>query len=277
MRSMSPTFLALISIALWSALAALSVELKAVPPFLLVGLALLIGGLVGVPKWREWKCSVAQLALGVYGLFAYHLLLFIALRNAPTLEANLINYLWPLLIVLLSPLFVRGMRLTALHLSAALLGFLGAVLLITGGKFSFEKQYLVGYVCAVSAAFVWATYSLASRRFKASSAVVSLYCLASGVLSLVAHAVLEPSYSFSMNQWPWLIALGLGPMGLAFFTWDAAMKRSDARMIGSLSYFTPLLSTLLLVLFGFGRFTLTSALAMVMIVAGAILGSVASR
>jgi drug/metabolite transporter (DMT)-like permease len=97
------------------------------------------------------------------------------------------------------------------------------------------------------------------------------------VLSLVAHAVLEPSYSFSMNQWPWLIALGLGPMGLAFFTWDAAMKRGDARVIGSLSYLTPLLSTLLLVFFGFGRFTLTSALAMVMIVVGAILGSVASR
>lgn len=274
---MSPTVLALISIALWSALAALSVELKAVPPFLLVGIALLIGGLVGVPKWREWKCSAARLALGICGLFAYHLLLFIALRNAPTLEANLINYLWPLLIVLLSPLFARGMRLTALHLLAALLGFLGAVLLITGGVFSFEKQYAFGYICALAAAFTWATYSLASRRFKASSAVVSLYCLASGVLSLGAHALLEPSYSLSLNQWPWLIALGLGPMGLAFFTWDAAMKRGDARVIGSLSYLTPLLSTLLLVAFGFGRFTLTSVLAMALIIAGAVLGSMASR
>ncbi len=274
---MSPIPLALISIAFWSALAALSVALKAVPPFLLVGIALLIGGLVGVPKWREWKCSAAQLVLGISGLFGYHMLLFIALRNAPTLEANLINYLWPLLIVLLSPLFARGMRLTPLHLTAALLGFLGAVLLITGGVFSFDKQYTLGYVCAVAAAFAWATYSLASRRFAASSAVVSLYCLASGALSLGAHALLEPAYSLSASQWPWLIALGLGPMGLAFFTWDAAMKRGDARVIGSLSYLTPLLSTLLLVLLGYGRFTLVSVLAMVMIVAGAVLGSVASR
>lgn len=274
---MPPIQLALISIALWATLATLSVELKSLPPLLLVGLALLIGGLVGVPRWREWRCSSVQLLVGVYGLFGYHLLLFLAFRNAPALEANLINYLWPLLIVLLTPWFTRGMHLKPLHLLAGALGFAGAALLITGGKFAFDTQYLTGYGYALAAALVWSTYSLASRKFDGASSVVSLYCLVSGALSIATYFILEPSHAPAGAQWLWLILLGLGPMGLAFFTWDAALKKGDTRVIGSLSYLTPLLSTLLLVVFGLGQFTLISGLAMVLIIAGAMLGTLASR
>jgi drug/metabolite transporter (DMT)-like permease len=274
---MSPILLALISIALWATLATISVQLKAVPALLLVGLALLVGGLVGLPRWREWRCTLPQLLIGIYGLFAYHLLLFLAFRYAPALEANLINYLWPLLIVLLSPLFVRELALRPQHLLAGALGFTGAALLITGGKLSFDSQYILGYGCALTAAFVWSSFSLASRRFAGPSAVVSLYCLASGALSLLAHFLLERSYIPSGSQWLWLIALGLGPMGLAFFTWDAALKRGDSRVIGSLSYLTPLLSTVLLVAFGLGAFNMLSAVAMMLIIMGAILGAMASR
>ncbi len=276
-RRMSPTLLALISIALWATLATISVQLKSVPALLLVGLALSMGGLVGLPRWREWRCTLPQLLIGIYGLFAYHLLLFLAFRYAPPLEANLINYLWPLLIVLLSPLFVRGLKLTTLHILAGLLGFMGAVLLISGGKLSFDSQYSLGYACAMAAAFVWASFSLASRRYQGSSAVVGLYCLASGTLSLIAHFLIEANYSPSSSQWAWLAVLGLGPMGLAFFTWDAALKRGDARAIGSLSYLTPLLSTLMLVAFGFGAFKATSLIAMLLILAGAGLGAMASQ
>jgi drug/metabolite transporter (DMT)-like permease len=281
MRAMSPTSLALVSIFLWATLATLGVQLKAVPPLLLVGLALLIGGTAGaaikLKCWREMRCSMPQLLLGIYGLFGYHLLLFLAFRFAPPLQANLINYLWPLLIVLLSPLFVRGMQLKPLHLLAGALGFAGAALLITGGKLSFDGQYIVGYGCALAAAFVWATYSLASGRYAGTSAVVTLYCLASGALSIAAHFLWEPRYLPTSAQWLWLLALGLGPMGLAFFSWDAALKRGDARVIGSLSYLTPLLSTLLLVVFGLGQFTVASGAAMLLIIMGAILGTIASR
>jgi drug/metabolite transporter (DMT)-like permease len=278
---MSPNSLALLSILLWASLATVSVQLKALPALLLVGLALLIGGIAGalfkLKHWRQMRCAPMQLLLGIYGLFAYHLLLFLAFRFAPPLEANLINYLWPLLIVLLAPLFKRGMRLTGLHLLAAALGFVGAALLISGGKLAFDMQYALGYACALAAALVWSTYSLASGRYAGtSSSIVTLYCLASGALSLAAHALLEPRYLPTTGQWAWLLVLGLGPMGLAFFTWDAALKRGDARVIGSLSYLTPLLSTVLLVTFGIGQFTWVSAGAMALIMAGAVLGTLAS-
>ena len=60
------------------------------------------------------------LALGVYGLFGFHFLLFVALRHAPPVEANLVNYLWPLVILVMAALVRDGVRLRAVHLLLAM-------------------------------------------------------------------------------------------------------------------------------------------------------------
>jgi drug/metabolite transporter (DMT)-like permease len=259
---------------LWSTLAAVSLRVKAVPPFLLVGTALVIGSLCSVHRIREWRASPRVVALGVYGLFAYHFALFVALRRAPAIEANLINYLWPLLIVVLTPLFVRGARLTARHVTAAALGFAGAALLVTGGTFSFEMRYAAGYALALVAALIWSTFSLATSRLgHVPTALVGLFCAVSGALSLACHALFEAPHEFAAGELPWIVLLGLGPMGLAFFAWDAAMKRGDTRVIGSLSYLTPLLSTLVLAATGGGALSAVSLAAMALIVGGAALGA----
>ncbi|MBE2261099.1 MAG: EamA family transporter, partial [Burkholderiaceae bacterium] len=84
---MAANLLALGAITLWATLAALGVSLSHVPPFLLTGLALLIGSLVALPlsrfDIRQWRVPPTTLLLGVYGLFGFHFLLFIALRHAP--------------------------------------------------------------------------------------------------------------------------------------------------------------------------------------------------
>ena len=79
---MQANLYALGAIALWASLAALGVSLTHIPPFLLTGVALIIGS---VPAWpfvlrdpAQWRVPLRTLALGVYGLFAYHFLLFIA-------------------------------------------------------------------------------------------------------------------------------------------------------------------------------------------------------
>src|SRR5882724_5028503 len=133
----SATFDALGAIGLWSTLAAVAIRLRNVPPFLLVGVALLLGALTGAPGIRLHSFKPRLVLLGVYGLFAYHFCLFLALRLAPPVEANLVNYLWPLLIVLLSPVIVPGRALTPRQIGGALLGFAGAAVLITGGRIAF--------------------------------------------------------------------------------------------------------------------------------------------
>ena len=157
---MHANFHALGAIALWATLASLGVSLQHVPPFLLTGLALLIGSVPSWPLARHWRVPLPTLALGLYGLFGYHLLLFIALRHAPAVEANLVNYLWPLLIVVLSPVLLPGMRLRPLHAIAALAGFAGAAIAILGAGPRAGGGWSWGFLPALAAALVWSTYSL---------------------------------------------------------------------------------------------------------------------
>jgi len=263
---------ALATIALWSTLAVLGVALKHVPPFLLTGLALTIGSLPGWWRVREWKIPLPTLALGIYGLFGYHLLLFIALRDAPPVEANLVNYLWPLLIVVLSPAILPGTRLTWHHGVAAAMGFAGAAMAILGSqKLSGELSW--GFLPALGAAFIWSTYSLATRRVPPfPTSAVGLFCLVSGLLSLGCHALFEPSVTLSNRDWGLILLIGLGPLGVAFFLWDKALKLGDARQIGILAYITPLASTLLLMLASGRSFDVSIVLATVLIIGAAILG-----
>jgi drug/metabolite transporter (DMT)-like permease len=247
--------LALAAIVLWGTLASLGVSLAHVPPFLLTGLSLLIGSLIALPlsrfKLAAWRVPPRTLALGVYGLFVYHFLLFLALRHAPPVEANLVNYLWPLGMVVMAPLFLPGLHLHWQHVGAAVVGFAGAAIAIVGrggGGAGLQLGFEPGYLLALGAAFVWASYSLLTRRVPAfPTAAVGSFAAVSGVLSLVCHWALEPATPLGMQDGLLILAMGLGPLGGAFFLWDAAIKAGDPRRIGLMAFLTPLLSTALLV------------------------------
>ncbi len=265
---------ALGAIVLWGGLAALALRLAVVPPFLLTGIALVIGSLVGARSLLRSPPPLGALALGVYGLFGFHFFLFLALRHAPPVEANLVNYLWPLLIVLLAPLLVPGVAASARHGFAALLGFAGATLLITGGAAPSEEGTPIGYAFAAISALIWSTYSLLTRRWRDFPAgSVPWYCLVSGLLALACHLAFEERHVPSGGEWALLVVMGAGPMGAAFFLWDRAMRVGDPRVLGNLAYLTPLLSTLALVLFGGAVVSPVAVPAMGLIVAGAWLGS----
>jgi drug/metabolite transporter (DMT)-like permease len=271
---MHANFYALSAIALWATLATLGVSLGAVPPFLLTGMALLVGSLPAWPRWRQWRVRPATLVLGVYGLFGFHFLLFIALRHAPPVQANLVNYLWPLFIVVLAPLLLRSMHLRLRHVLAALVGFAGAGLAIVGGR-ELSGGFAWGYLPALGSAFIWASYSLATRRLSDagqgfSTAAIGLFGLVSGALSLACHAALEPATTLSLRDIALIALMGLGPLGAAFYLWDRALKRGDPRTIGVLSYLTPLASTALLIVATGREFTLSIAIAAAMIVGAAL-------
>ena len=276
---MNANLLALGAIALWASLAALGVALSHVPPFLLTGLSLLVGSLIALPlsrfDLRQWRVPASMLALGVYGLFGFHFLLFIALRHAPPVPANLVNYLWPLGIVVMAPLFLPGVSLTSRHIFAALLGFAGAALAILGGTGDTgDVRWAWGYVPALASAFIWASYSLMTKRVRVfPTAAIGSFALLSGALSLLCHVLLEPAASLSSRDMLLIAVLGLGPLGGAFFLWDAALKRGDARQIGVLSFLTPLLSTLTLLLVRGEMPSPAIGLAALMIVGAAVMAT----
>lgn len=274
------TLIGFSAVLLWSLLAFLTVATQPVPPFLLSALCFAIGGAAGlVWLWaagglrRLGGVPVGVYAFGTAGLFGYHFLYFSALRLAPPAEAGLIAYLWPLLIVLGSGL-LPGERLRPGHVLGALTAFAGAALIVAGGAGRSEGAG-AGYLLAVLAALTWAGYSLGSRRLNhVPTAAVVVFCLASSVLSALAHLAFEaPQWPRDAWGWAAVAALGLGPVGLAFFAWDVGVKQGDIQLLGTVSYSAPLLSTLVLVAAGMAAATLPLALAAVLIAGGALLAA----
>jgi drug/metabolite transporter (DMT)-like permease len=277
---MKADLLAMAAIALWGSLAPLGVKLAHIPPFLLTGLGLLVGSLIALPlaqfRLSRWRVPLPTLMVGIYGLFGFHFLLFMALRNAPAVQANLINYLWPLGMVAMAPFFLKDVSLQARHIGAALIGFAGAAIAILGrgGSADTGGGFHSGYVIALASAFVWASYSLLTRRLPAfATSAVGGFAAASGLLSLLCHALLEPAISLTTQDMLLIGILGLGPLGGAFFLWDAAIKLGDTRRIGLLAFATPILSTVLLLITTGQPLQWNVAIAATLVVGAAFWGS----
>lgn len=279
------TILGFGAVLMWALLALLTVKTVPIPPFQLTAMSFTIGGSLGLIwvlvtgeakslKSISWKIY----AFGTVGLFGYHFLYFSALRIAPAAEAGLIAYLWPLLIVLLSGLLPQE-KLKLGHIIGGLIGFAGAAIIVTQGKTNFDTSAILGYGLALLCALTWSSYSVLSRRLGSTpTSSVVIFCLATAILSAIAHLSLETTiWPDQFTTWLAVIGLGVGPVGLAFFVWDVGVKHGDIQLLGVASYAAPLLSTFVLVAAGIADLTWTLLIASILITLGAVLAARASR
>lgn len=282
-----PLLQGLAAIALWSTLASLTALAGPIPPFQLAAITFGIGAVTGVvgqalagrPLSQIVGAPPGALVLGVAGLLGYHALYFIALQTAPSIEANVINYLWPLLIVVFSaflPAQAGGRRLTIWHVAGALTAFAGALVAVAGPA-AYDGAHGLGrgHLAALGAAVVWAAYSVSSRLYPE---VPSASVIAASALTALGAAAIH--LGFETTRWPdsgtaWLVlaAMGLGPVGLAFTLWDGAVKHGDIRLVGVISYATPLLSNALLAALGLGQAGPLLWLAVLLVTLGAVIAA----
>ncbi|WP_457939128.1 aromatic amino acid exporter YddG [Mesorhizobium sp. 10J20-29] len=276
------TLIGFTAVAMWALLALLTDASGQVPPFLLSAMTFAVGTAVGLvarifmpgPAVAP-KIPGAVWLIGIAGLFGYHFFYFTALRNAPAVEASLIAYLWPLLIVLGSAL-MPGEKLRWHHIAGALMGLAGCFLIVTkGGGLAFEARYAFGYAMAGVCALLWSGYSLLSRRFpEVPTTIVTWFCAATAALSFACHLALEETVlPVDAGQWLAVLGLGLMPVGAAFYAWDIGVKRGNIQVLGAASYAAPLLSTLVLIAFGFAEPSLRLLAACLLITAGAVLAA----
>lgn len=280
------TFIGALAVLLWATLALLTTATEPLPPFQLVALTFAVAFLLVLGKWTFARAAGGPPVLshlrqpatlwliGIGGLFGYHAFYFTALANAPAVDASLIAYLWPLFTVLFSAL-LPGERLHWWHVAGSVAGLAGAALLVTrNGGLVVDPRYLVGYLAAFACALTWPAYSLLSRRFGGvSSDAVGGLCGATAVLGLVCHLLFEEARWPDTAGWLAVLALGVGPVGAAFFVWDYGVKHGDIRALGAFAYAGPLLSTLLLILFGRAAPGWVIAAACLLIVGGAVLAA----
>ena len=275
------TLIGLTAVLMWATLGVFGAGSGAVPPFLLNALCFGLSGLLAF-LWLAFSGKLSALrqplkvwAFGTVGLFGFHFFYFTAIRNAPPVDANLINYTWPLLIVVFSAL-LPGEKLKLHHVLGTVLGLGGAALLVSKGEgLSLDPAFALGYGAAVASSLFWSTYSVLSRRLgEVPTEAVAGFCLMTALLSAICHLVLEDTvWPSGTVEWASVVALGLLPVGLAFFTWDIGVKRGDIQVLGAAAYSAPLLSTLLLIAFGFGTFTWIVGAACILITIGAVIAA----
>ncbi|HEV7270931.1 DMT family transporter [Pseudoxanthomonas sp.] len=280
------TLTGLAAILLWASLAVLTTATGDLPPFQVLaigfGVAAILGLLRAVMRGRsglrELRQPVAALALSTLALFGYHALYFIALKRAPAVEANLLNYLWPLLIVVFAGL-LGGVSVRRGQWIGTWLGMLAAALLVTRGNWlQVDPAHLPGYLAALGAAVIWAAYSVLNRRFAdVPTAAITVGCAGVALLGALCHLLYEHTVAPTTLQWAVLVVMGMGPVGAAFWLWDHGTKHGDIALLGSLSYLAPLLSTLLLVASGRAQAHPIQAVAIALLLAGAWLSVRASR
>jgi drug/metabolite transporter (DMT)-like permease len=271
------------AILMWALLALFTAASGKMPPFQLTAVCFAIGSLPGIAvfiarpsRLKLLRQPAGAWATGIIGLFGYHFLYFTALRNAPPAEAGIIAYLWPLLIVLGSAM-LPGERLRPVHVIGALIGFAGAVMIISGrdggGQQFADAQRYLGYAAAFACAFTWSGYSLLSRRYgNVPTDAVTGFCLATAILSAISHLALETTvWPQAGSEWLAVIGLGIFPVGLAFYAWDYGVKKGNIQILGVASYAAPVLSTLALVLGGFAELNWQILFACLLVSGGALL------
>ena len=270
------------AIGLWAFLALLSRAASEVPPLQLTATSFAISGVLGI-AWLAGRGQLAELRQpplvwlhGTGGLFGFHALYFASLAHAPAATANLINYSWPLLLVLLSAAVLR-LRLTWRHALGTALALLGCAALL-GGKAAFPAGAMAGYGLAAASAVVWATYSVLARRFAyVPAGAVAGFCGATAVLASALHGLTGVWITPGLPAWLAMIAMGVGPVGIAFALWDVGMKHGDPRLLGTLAFATPVLSTLLLTAAGLAPFTAVTVLASVLVAVGGYVASTSAQ
>lgn len=281
------------AILIWSSLAVLTVLAGPLPPLQLVAMAFTIVFVLTLVRWlsrgenpiRHMRLPLPVWALGITGLFGYHFFYFLGVQNAPPAEANLINYLWPMLIVLFATLLPADSgvgRLRWYHIAGAGAGLLGTVVLISAGGvgggaagLTFRFEYAGGYLAALAAAFIWASYSVTSRRIAhISTDSIGAFCGATAALAWIAHGLLETTiWPGDPVSWLAVFFLGLGPVGTAFFAWDYGVKHGNLRVLGASAYAAPLLSTVGLVVTEYALPSWPLAIACALIIGGGLLAA----
>jgi drug/metabolite transporter (DMT)-like permease len=279
------------AILLWSALASLTAAARGIPPLELLAITFGIAFLCGL-TWllitggrssiRKLQQPWSYLGFATAALFGYHFLYFSAFSLAPPTQASLIAYLWPLLIVLLSAWSSRDDRVRPVHIVGVLLGFAGTALLVlsgNAGNASPHPNRLLGLLAAFSCALIWSSYSVLNRRFRQvpSEAMIGI-CGLVALLGWGAHFLVDSqTVSPRTSQWFAIMALGVGPVGLAFLAWDYGTKHGHVSVLGVISYAAPVLSTLLLVLLGYTPVSLSLLAACALVAGGAWIATASSR
>ena len=281
-NSLHATLIGVSALVMWSSLAVLVANVNDIPPFQILAIGMFLGGLAGAATWPfrpgAWRKALLLpphiWAIGIYGIFVYHMCFFLAFRWAPPLQANIINYLWPLFTIVFCS-YLPGGKLHSYHVIGLAIGIAGVFVALLAAPNGLSPEYFLGYLCALGCALTWSSYTTLCRYFKEiSTDSVSGFCFATAALAFICHL------AFEQTIWPQthmgfaaLFLIGLLPTGIAFYAWDIGVKKGNLLFLSLFSYVTRIASSIYLWFFGVSQITMGAALGIALVTAGAALAS----
>lgn len=220
---------------------------------------------------KDW---VFILFLGLLGTYIYYLFLYLGYAQAKGLEVLVIQYTWPIIIVVLS-LFILNEKLTYRKLAALLLGFIGVVTVLTKGDFNqinISNPSVI--ILAGAGAFCFALFSVLSKNVKKSPiVVVSLYFLAALIASLASMLYFSGFAAPSPKEIFPILLNGLLVNGYSYIFWIKALHATEASYLAPFTYFAPVLSAVYLVVIFDEPFLMVYGVGLVFIMAGGLINS----
>lgn len=267
---------------MWSCYALMVTVLKSVPTFeilsvvFLGGFAVIACRLTKRGEWYKIKQPWLVWVVGIGGIVGNDFTNIAALKAAPPIQVELINYLWPMLVVVLTSL-LPGERFTTKHFISGIVGLMGVYVLVTHnqGLAGFNWSYLQGYILALSGSLIWATYCIISRYHqKTPMEMLGMYFGVGAVLSLICHFSYEATVIPRLGQWGILLAMVVTTSGLAYYCWDYSCKKGNVKLLSILTYGNPVLSAILLIIFTSAQYSHYLAIAASLVVLASVISSV---
>ena len=277
------TLVGLGAICLWSTGGPLLTLIPDFPPFQLIAMTMVTFFLVMVPVWiargqsvaAQFKMPLKVWLIGITGPFGYTVCFFISYQLITPVHASLLLLSWPV-ILLLANAMLRDRRIRWWHGLGAAAGFGGAIVLVLSRQTGegVDQAPLLGYLIAAGGALCFSLYSFCRSGWpEVKTDAGAMFCLGGAVLSVPIHLIFESTVMPSAIAWAVIVAFGLGNVAAALYAWDYGMKFGQVRSLVALSYLIPLFTALILIAIGAGTLTTTAAVACLLIVGGAFIGS----
>ena len=257
-----------------------SLETLSVSSFLAFGFLLAVnlkkGGISTFRQYRLKDYGIMA-ALGFIGLFVYTALYYFGLTQLTSQEACIVNYLWPIMLVIFSCIILKE-KLTVMKIMAMLSSFLGIVILSLGGGASAGNRPL-GIFCCLTAAACYGLFSVLNKKadYDQNIAMMIIW-LTTGVCSLLLGLFTETWVPIRGAAWLGMLWLGVVISAVAYLLWAMALSGSEnTASIANLAYLTPFLSIVISALFLGEPIRIQAVIALIFIVGGIVLQNLFQR
>jgi drug/metabolite transporter (DMT)-like permease len=224
--------------------------------------------LINLPK-IDWLKAVS---LGALGTYLYYILLYYGYAVGNGIEILVIQYCWPIFVVLLAIVLLKE-RLNIRKALSIVLGFCGVLLVLTKGEFgNFQMDNLLADLIVLIAAFVFGLFSVLSKKVKTDTLVlVGIYFLTATIISLISMVGLSEFKPPQTDSFFPILINGVFVNGISYLFWIKALKYGNASFIAPFVFLTPVISSVLLIIFFKENFEWVYAFGMGAVILGGLI------